>query len=209
MKKQKAIRAGLFLLALLLALTACAQREPGETTAGLTSPTEATVPETAPATEPPSVDPAETTSDKPRFVLTPEQKERYEDLLVKAKEFTHNNRENAYGYLNGVLGGRIDPNAPRLDAATALKIVEENDDFDTILKKFGEIQSSCDYWGEGGTFWVEYWLDYTIVDGKLFVPERVYANLVLHVIYFRQYEIGQPYSARPVSGRTLFPKNAS
>lgn len=196
----------LFFLVIFLLFSACAEREPGDTTADPTSPTVATVSGTVSATEPVSVDPAETSSDKPRFVLTPEQKERYEDLLVKAKEYTGNRQDEPYSYLNGVLDGRIDPEAPRLDAATALKIVEENDDFDTILKRFGEIQS-FDYWGQGGTFWGEFWLDYTIADGKLFVPEKIYINFDSKIILDWRYEPDDPYSA-PSDSRTIFPKQA-
>ena len=75
-----------------------------------------------------------------------------------------------------------------------------------ILKRFGEIQS-FDYWGQGGTFWGEFWLDDTIADGKLFVPEKIYINFDSKIILDWRYEPDDPYSA-PSDSHWIFPKQA-
>lgn len=43
-------------------------------------------------------------------------------------------------YQEGIITGEIDPNAPKLDAETAKKIISEHNDFDEILSEFEKVQ---------------------------------------------------------------------
>lgn len=43
-------------------------------------------------------------------------------------------------YQEGIITGKVDPNAPRLDAETAKKIISEHNDFDEIVAEFEKVQ---------------------------------------------------------------------
>ncbi|MBQ7172080.1 MAG: hypothetical protein IJR89_07380 [Clostridia bacterium] len=202
MKKENVIRAGLFLLALLLALTACAQREPGDTTAGLTSPTEATVPETAPATEPPLIDPAETVIPTAENVaeLLEKAKERWPGLGV------------SFPYLEAAIRGEIDLSKPKLTLEKLREICAESENFEEVKAAINKMQPpdcvhgsgivTAEYWGYGdGTISIS-----IIADAPVVVLERhriddqgrAYEVVARKTIYPQEGGWYDPYIADPV-----------
>ncbi len=157
-----------FVLALVLALSfafsACAQREPGDTTAG-DSPTEATVPETAPATEPPSVDPA-----GPSYPLTPEKREELEKELEKAKIIYGEHK--FFPYLQAALRGEIDFSVPKLDLKTASEIARRYKDGEIVISELKKIQPLPDCIAGSGVKILVYWPDASLQEEIEIVDNR-------------------------------------
>ena len=73
-----------------------------------------------------------------------------------------------FPYLENVVSGEADPNAPKLDLDTVKEIISDCGEFSAILEKIDSIQPYPDcVYGSGLTL-VEYWFDET-GDEKLFI----------------------------------------
>ncbi len=175
----------LFFLVIFLLFSACAQREPADTTAG-DSPTEATVPETAPATEPPSVDPAETVIPTAENVA---------ELLEKAKErwpgVIH------FPYLEAAIRGEIDFAKPKLTLEKLREICAESESFEEVSAAIYKIQPPDCTYGSGVAF-TEFW---GYGDGSTAILVNAYGT---STILLARYDKEAPYKEL-LALRTLYP----
>lgn len=198
MKKKTVLLALGLVLMLSLALFSCAQREPGDTTADLTSPTETTVPET----EPPSVDPAETVIPTAENVA---------ELLEKAQK-RRPGLGVSFSYLEAAMRGEIDLSKPKLTLEKLREICAESENFEEIRAAIDKIQPpdcvhgsgivTAEYWGYGdGT------ISISIRSGAPFVVlerhriddrERAYEVVALKTIYPQESGWYDPYTGDPV-----------
>lgn len=87
-------------------------------------------------------------------VLTDEQLQKLDELYCNKADPTWEK----LAYQEGVIIGEVDPNAPRLDLATAKEIISKHNDFDKIMLEFEKIQYP-DYVGGSGHTVVIYQLD--------------------------------------------------
>ena len=186
-----------FVLALVFTLSfafsACAEREPGDTTAG-DAPTDAS--SLALTAEPsPGTDPVGTT-----FTLSGEKKEELEEILKQLK----NQFKNAWAfwYWSEALEGKVNLNAPKLDLETALTVIEENDDFKSIEEEFRKIQLP-DYTYDLGLEYEEFWPKIVWEEGNIYIPEVIKVNISSGYIEYRTYQPGDDHRT-PSSSRVLY-----
>lgn len=77
-----------------------------------------------------------------------------------------------FPYLEGVVSGTVDPEAPKLDLETVRAIVSDNEDFSMIMEEILKIQPCPDCVYGSGLSWIEFWFDETRDEKLAFLLEQ-------------------------------------
>ncbi|MBQ7171545.1 MAG: hypothetical protein IJR89_04635 [Clostridia bacterium] len=181
----------LVVLVFFLLFSACTQREPGDTTADPTSPTDTSAPETAPATEPPLIDPAET------VIPTAEN---LPELLEKAQE-RRPGLGVSFSYLEAAMRGEIDLSKPKLTLEKLREICAESESFEEVSAAIGKIQPPDCVHGSG-IVTAEYW---GYGDGTISISIRSGAPVV---VLERHRIDDQGRACEVVALKTIYPKES-
>lgn len=108
-------------------------------------------------------------------IISDEQVQKLNELYVNQKM---NPAYDRLLYQEGIIIGIIDPNAPKLDSATAKDIIAKSNDFKKILSEFDKVQKYPDVVGGSGMSVLEYQL--SEYEKILIIIEQEY---IVHSVY--------------------------